>query len=71
MEKENARLSELQERYEDQNVGNFRRIYPVKDDEKYERFLSSNASLYQETVAFKARSECARYEFGLINKKFE
>jgi len=51
---------EEQTRYEDAHIGNFRRIYPSKDSDKYDKFFNSSGSLYQETVAFKARSECAR-----------
>ena len=51
---------EEQTKYEDAHMGNFRRIYPSEDSEKYERFFHSSGSLYQETASFKARSECAR-----------
>ena len=53
-------LEEL-ERYEDAHLGNFRRIYPGEGTDKYDKFFSSSGSLYQETAAFKARSEAARY----------
>ena len=49
------------ERYENEHMGNFRRIYPNEGTEKYDKFFHSSGSLYQETAAFKARSECARY----------
>jgi len=51
---------EEQAKYEDTHLGNFRRIYPVDGSDKYDRFFHSSGSLYQETAAFKARSECAR-----------
>ena len=48
-------------KYEDCHMGNFRRIYPGPNtDAKYEKYFHSSGSLYQETAAFKARSECAR-----------
>ena len=42
-------------------MGNFRRIYPAVGTEKYEKFFHSSGTLFQETAAFKARSELARY----------
>ena len=48
-------------KYEEAHLGNFRRIYPAEGTEKYDKFFQSSGSLYQETAAFKARSECARY----------
>ena len=50
-----------QERYEDSHLGGYRRIYPGPDTEKYAPFFKHNGSLFQETVASKAREECARY----------
>lgn len=52
-------LDELS-RYEDAHMGNMRRIYPAENTEKYDKYFHSSGSLYQETAAFKARSECAR-----------
>jgi len=52
---------EEQTKYEDAHLGNFRRIYPSEDSEKYDKFFHSSGSLYQETASFKARSECARF----------
>jgi len=54
------RWMEEQTKYEDAHLGNFRRIYPSDDSEKYDKFFHSSGSLYQETASFKARSECAR-----------
>ncbi|XP_051894691.1 tubulin polyglutamylase ttll6 [Pristis pectinata] len=48
------------EKYKDENMGNFKRIYPSATSEKYEKFLKCKHSLFQETVASKAREECAR-----------
>uniref|UniRef100_A0A5K3F6D2 SAM domain-containing protein n=1 Tax=Mesocestoides corti TaxID=53468 RepID=A0A5K3F6D2_MESCO len=41
--------------YEDDHLGNFRRIYPCKDQDKYEEFINSTATLFTETASFKAR----------------
>ncbi|XP_055512841.1 probable beta-tubulin polyglutamylase isoform X1 [Leucoraja erinacea] len=51
---------EQMEKYEDENLGSFKRIYPNETSEKYEKFLKCKHSLFQETVASKAREECAR-----------
>ena len=48
------------ENYENKHLGNFRRIYPGPNTEKYDKFFQNSGSLFQETVAFKARSELAR-----------
>lgn len=50
-----------QESYEDSHLGGYRRIYPGPDTEKYAPFFKHSGSLFQETVASKAREECARY----------
>jgi len=60
VDKEMAKYMEIQEKYEDGHLGNFRRIYPAPGSAKYDKYFSTNVSLYQETAAFKARSECAR-----------
>ncbi|KAJ8365054.1 hypothetical protein SKAU_G00138850 [Synaphobranchus kaupii] len=52
---------EQMQRYEAKNLGGFRRIFPRDGGEKYERFFKHSSSLFQETVASKAREECARY----------
>ena len=62
-ELDKAQLKWLDElaKYEDAHIGNFRRIYPPPDGtDKYEKYFHSSGSLYQETAAFKARSELAR-----------
>ena len=56
-------------RYEDKNIGNFRRIYPTSDVENYQAFFDSSCSLYQGTVASKSRSECARIQREEIKQK--
>ena len=48
------------ERYENNHMGNFRRIYPYPGSEKYEKYFNSSGTLFQETAAFKARQEMAR-----------
>ena len=60
-ELDKAQLKWIEElaKYEDSHLGNFRRIYPGEGHEKYEKFFQNSGSLYQETAAFKARSECA------------
>jgi len=49
-------------KYEDSHMGNFRRIYPENNEEEYEHFFANSCSLFQETAASKARSECARLQ---------
>ena len=48
------------DKFENAHMGNFRRIYPSHGTEKYEKFFHSSGTLFQETAAFKARSELAR-----------
>ncbi len=61
IDKAQLKWAEELAQYEDEHVGNFRRIYPPVDGtEKYEKYFHSSGSLYQETAAFKARSEAAR-----------
>ncbi|KAF5915929.1 hypothetical protein HPG69_003002 [Diceros bicornis minor] len=48
------------EKYEKQNCGGFRLIYPSPNSEKYEKFFQDNSSLFQNTVASRAREVCAR-----------
>lgn len=65
---------EEQTQYEETHMGNYRRIYPLEEGsttEKYEKFFHSSGSLYQETAAHKARSECARQQREEINRKNE
>ncbi|XP_076761257.1 tubulin polyglutamylase ttll6-like isoform X2 [Xylocopa sonorina] len=50
-------------KWEDEHMGNFRRIYPCTDNEKYEPFFKqSNISVYQETAASRAREEASRIQ---------
>ncbi|XP_071166350.1 tubulin polyglutamylase ttll6-like isoform X16 [Mytilus edulis] len=62
---------EYLERYENNHMGNFRRIYPAPGSEKYEKFFHSSGTLFQETAAFKARSEMARQQRDEIARKKE
>ena len=55
-----AQYIEAVEKYENAHMGNFRRIYPNPGSDKYDKFFHSSGTLFQETAAFKARSELAR-----------
>ena len=58
-----AQYLEVLERYENNHLGNFRRIYPLAGTkERYDKFFHHSGTLFQETAAFKARSELARSE---------
>ncbi|XP_021095733.1 tubulin polyglutamylase TTLL6 isoform X2 [Heterocephalus glaber] len=48
------------EKYEKENCGGFRLIYPTRNLEKYEKFFQDNSSLFQNTAASRAREVCAR-----------
>ncbi|XP_011686718.1 PREDICTED: tubulin polyglutamylase TTLL13-like isoform X2 [Wasmannia auropunctata] len=49
--------------WEDNHMGNFRRIYPCFDENKYQPFFTQNAlSVFQDTVASRAREEASRIE---------
>ncbi|XP_029783973.1 tubulin polyglutamylase TTLL6-like [Suricata suricatta] len=51
---------EKTEQYEKENCGGFRLIYPILNSEKYEKFFQGNNSLFQNTVASRAREVHAR-----------
>ncbi|XP_076464953.1 tubulin polyglutamylase ttll6-like isoform X4 [Babylonia areolata] len=57
--------------YEDTHLGNFRRIFPVPGCEKYDKYFHSSGTLFQETAAFRARSELARQQREEILRKKE
>ncbi|CAF0940340.1 unnamed protein product [Adineta steineri] len=58
------------EKWEDQHLGNYRRIYPGVDTaEKYDRFYTQSGTLYSETAASKARLEQAKAQMDEIQKK--
>lgn len=54
------KAAEAQLKYEEGHLGDFTRIYPVEDSDKYEKYFQHSGSLFQETAASKARGECAR-----------
>ncbi|KAJ1135599.1 hypothetical protein NDU88_002037 [Pleurodeles waltl] len=59
------------ELHEEKNMGGFRRIYPTKDAEKYEKFFQQSSSIFQETAASKARGQCARQQLQELRLKQE
>uniref|UniRef100_A0A1I8FU28 Tubulin--tyrosine ligase-like protein 9 n=1 Tax=Macrostomum lignano TaxID=282301 RepID=A0A1I8FU28_9PLAT len=74
LEKEAAKYAEIQEAYELQHMGNFRRIYPEPTDQsaqsgRYARFLAQGGFLYQETAATRARADCARQQREELSRK--
>jgi len=49
--------------WEDDHMGNFRRIYPCFDEDKYQPFFTQTVlSVFQDTVASRAREEMSRIE---------
>lgn len=49
--------------WEDDHMGNFRRIYPCLSEDKYQSFFTQNPlSVFQDTVASRAREEASRIE---------
>ncbi|XP_069884382.1 tubulin polyglutamylase TTLL6 isoform X3 [Dipodomys merriami] len=48
------------EKYEMENCGGFRLIYPCENMEKYETFFQDNSSLFQNTATSRAREQYAR-----------
>ncbi|XP_052098050.1 tubulin polyglutamylase ttll6-like isoform X15 [Mytilus californianus] len=71
LEMAQTQYQEYLERYENNHMGNFRRIFPNSGSEKYEKFFHSSGTLFQETAAFKARSEMARQQRDEIARKKE
>ncbi|XP_074199092.1 tubulin polyglutamylase TTLL6 isoform X3 [Camelus bactrianus] len=51
---------EKTEKYEMENCGGFRLIYPSVNSQKYEKFFQDNNSLFQNTVTSRAREVYAR-----------
>lgn len=52
-------------KWEDEHMGNFRRIFPCSDSEKYDPFFrQSSISVYQDTAASRAREEALRIQKG-------
>ena len=49
------------EKWEDEHMGNYRRIYPIPEvTEIYDKYFLQAGTLYSETAASKARSEVAK-----------
>ena len=48
------------EKWENKHMGNFRRVYPGPDCEKYDKFFNNTGSLFSETAASRARIEQAK-----------
>ncbi|KAK3732916.1 hypothetical protein QZH41_012674 [Actinostola sp. cb2023] len=70
-EESQSQYNELLTKYEDKNLGKYRRIYPQGNEEKYQKFFENSCSLFQETAASKARIECARMQREQIQAKQE
>ncbi|XP_036397972.1 tubulin polyglutamylase ttll6 [Megalops cyprinoides] len=58
-------------KYEAKHLGGFRRIFPREGSEKYDKYFKHSSSLFQETVASKAREECARQQLQELRLKRE
>lgn len=55
--------AEKQSKWEEEHTGNFRKIYPCDDDEKYQPFFKQNGTtVFQETIASRAREEAAKVQ---------
>lgn len=59
------------EEYEKKNCGGFRLIYPGLNLEKYDKFFQDNSSLFQNTVASRARELYARQLIQELRQKQE
>nr|XP_014340384.1 PREDICTED: tubulin polyglutamylase TTLL13 isoform X1 [Latimeria chalumnae] len=70
-ESSQAAWLEQAEKYENKHLGGYRRIYPQVGSEKYDWFFKHSSSLFQETVASKAREECARQQLEELRLKQE
>ncbi|XP_031839759.1 tubulin polyglutamylase TTLL13-like isoform X1 [Nomia melanderi] len=63
LEKPEEDFLERQFQWEDEHMGNFRRIYPCAGLEKYDSFFKQNSiSVFQDTVASRAREEASRIQ---------
>ncbi|XP_062998448.1 tubulin polyglutamylase TTLL13 [Elgaria multicarinata webbii] len=71
MENNQAAWLAQAEKYENCHLGGYRRIFPSRGTEKYAPFFKHSGSLFQETVASKAREECARQQLEEIRQKQE
>ena len=56
------------EKYEDENMGGFRRIYPPLKgvENKYAKYFNNSSSLFQTTAAQKAREQASRSEQDML-----
>ncbi|XP_036054208.1 tubulin polyglutamylase TTLL6 [Onychomys torridus] len=63
-----ARLQKTEE-YEKKHCGGFRLIYPGLNLEKYEKFFQDNSSLFQNTIASRARELYARQLIQELRQK--
>ncbi|KAF6097973.1 tubulin tyrosine ligase like 6 [Phyllostomus discolor] len=61
----------IAEKYEKENCRGFRLIYPSLSSEKYEKFFQDNSSLFQNTVASRARELYARQLIQKLKLKEE
>ncbi|XP_076817564.1 tubulin polyglutamylase ttll6-like isoform X1 [Clavelina lepadiformis] len=59
------------EKYENDHLGGFRRIYPAPGYEKYNQYFENSCSLFQMTAAAKAREEAAKAQREEIRMKQE
>ena len=59
------------EQWENQHMGNYRRIYPTAETAKYDQFFTQSGTLYSETAASKARLEQAKAQISELQKKQE
>ncbi|CAF3334922.1 unnamed protein product [Rotaria socialis] len=58
------------EKWEDDHIGNYRRIYPTPEAiPKYEKYFTQSGTLYSETAASKARIEQAKVQMDELQKK--
>ncbi|XP_049837747.1 tubulin polyglutamylase ttll6-like [Schistocerca gregaria] len=64
------KIAKQQAAWEEKHTGNFRRIYPSNDSEKYEQFFNqTQSSVFQDTAASRAREECSRQQREEIELK--
>ncbi|XP_043911267.1 tubulin polyglutamylase TTLL6 [Protopterus annectens] len=62
---------EQADKYEEENMGGYIKIFPKDNVEKYEKYFNHSRSLCQETAASKAREECARQQIQGLRLKQE
>lgn len=62
-ERDEDDYAQRQFQWEDDHMGNFRRIYPCSGEDKYQPYFTQNAlSVFQDTVASRAREVASRIE---------